>query len=74
MSHKLSSLFDDREALARDGEIELTEARSTISDSEWRRREAKGNAELAKHGYDTNGDLLGPVASQDIMTTASTSV
>ena len=47
MSHKLSSLFDDREALARDGEIELTEARSTISDSEWRRREAKGNAELA---------------------------
>jgi deoxycytidylate deaminase len=64
----IHSLFDDREALAHDGEIELTESRSAISDSEWRRREAKGSAKLAKHGYDTNGDLLGPVAGQDIMT------
>jgi len=70
MSHKISSLFDDREALARDGEIELTESHFATTAS--KRLEIEGRTFLAQHGDDPNGNPLGadgtPVAGQDIMT------
>lgn len=69
MSHKISSLFDDREALARDGEIELTESHFATTAS--KRLEIEGRTFLAQHGDDPNGNPLGadgtPVAGQDIM-------
>jgi len=71
MSHALSSLFDDCEAIACNGEIELKDSHCAIPESEWKRREAEALALLAQNGDDTNGNPLGtdgkPVASQDIM-------
>ncbi|WP_407194284.1 hypothetical protein [Bradyrhizobium sp. STM 3566] len=64
-----ASLFDDREALARDGETELREPLCTTTAS--KSLEADGTAWLAQHGDDANGNPLGtdgaPVASEDIM-------
>lgn len=64
-----ASLFDDREALARDGETELREPFSATTAS--KSLEADGTAWLARHGDDANGNPLGtdgtPVPSEDIM-------
>jgi hypothetical protein len=75
MTHAISLLFDDREALARDGEIEQTESYdATISDAEWRRRTAEADATLKQNGYDDKNakplDADGESApSQDLMST-----
>lgn len=68
----IASSFDNREAIARDGEIEPTNARSVISDAEKRRRERLGDAELKTNGYDvSDGRPLSAAehpAKEDIMT------
>jgi hypothetical protein len=67
MSPTIRSLFDDPEAIARDGdEIELTESTAIISDAERKRLEAAGSALLLKSGDDANGNPLG-TKSEDLM-------
>ncbi|WP_206759275.1 hypothetical protein, partial [Acinetobacter baumannii] len=64
-----ASLFDDREVLAHDGEIELSEpTRANVAST---RLEAAGDAWLAERGFDHNANELmpdgEPVASTCLM-------
>ncbi|MGY3514160.1 hypothetical protein [Bradyrhizobium lupini] len=65
--HAPASLFDNREALARNGEKEETNTFTSAS----KRLEAAGTDWLAKHGSDANGNPLGAdgahAASEDLM-------